>query len=187
MLANTQITVTTDSAEDPVTLTEVKSWLRIDHTEDDTKLTELILSAVKTVEKYISQAIITKTFLYKTSFSFWDDYGKEYLYLPYNPTTITSVKIYDATDTANTLTTTSQFTRKILLGEHGYSARENQAYEVIFTAGIASDASTTPEDIKIVIKEVVSYFYEGDCCKKDLGQILSTLNGYVNMNYIGII
>lgn len=187
MQANTQITVTTDSAEDPITLTEAKAWLRIDHTEDDTKITELIKSAVKTVESYIDQAIITKTYLYVTSFTFWDEYGKEYLYLPYSPTTITSVTIYDANDTANALTTTSSFTRKILLGVHGYSARENQAYHVAFTAGVAANASLTPEDIKICLKEVVAYFYEGDCCNKTLDQILSTVAGYVNMNYIGVV
>ena len=179
-MASIEIEVITDSSEEPVTLAEAKAWLKIDHTEDDTTLSGLISASIKTVESYLKNPIITKTILYKASFPKYDDFGEEYLHLPYTPTAINSVKIYDTANTANTLTTSSNFGKKVLLGAYTVSPRNNQAYHVEFTSGIAPDAANTPQDIKMAIKELVSYYFEGDCCNKDQGKILSTISGYVN-------
>jgi|TARA_R100001163_G_scaffold2519_3_gene3917 uncharacterized phiE125 gp8 family phage protein len=186
-MSNIEINIVTDSSELPVTLAEAKAWLKIDHTEDDTTLSDLIKSSVATVESYIKNPIITKTILYKTSYPKYDEYGEEYVHLPYTPTAVNSVKIYDEKNIANTLTTSSNFGKKVLLGNHYIEPRNNQAYQVEFTAGIAADAANTPEDIKMVIKELVSYFFEGDCCDKTLRQILGTIAGYVNYDQCAFI
>lgn len=186
-MSNIEINIVTDSAEHPVTLAEVKAWLKIDHTEDDATLTGLVGSSVATIESYIKNPIITKTILYKTSCPKYDEFGEEYVHLPYTPRAVNSVNIYDKDDAANTLTTYSEFGKKIVLGSHLVEPRNNQAYQVEFTAGIAADAANTPEDIKMVIKELVSYHFEGDCCDKTLKQILSTIAGYVNYDQCAFI
>lgn len=181
-----QITVVTDSAETPVTLTEVKQWLKVDHSEDDNKLLELIKSAVNTIETYINNPIITKTILYVTDNYIIDSNGDMVLYLPYVPTAVTFVKVYDMDDTETTITAYKRYTRKILFTEYPTNTvRLNAGYQVQFTAGIASNASTTPADIKIVLKEIVAYFYD-DCCDKDLSLILQNLSGYINLSQLAL-
>lgn len=181
-----QITVVTDSTETPVTLTEVKQWLKIDHSEDDAKLLELVKSAVNTIENYINNPIITKTILYVTDNYLIDDNGDMVLYLPYNPTAVSFVKVYDINDTATTITAYNRYTKKIVFSEYPtVTIRLNAGYQVQFTAGIASNASTTPADIKIVLKEVIAYFYD-DCCDKDLSKILANLSGYINVSQLAL-
>lgn len=185
-LANIDISTITDSAELPVTLSEAKSWLRVAHTEDDGKISELISTAVSTIEAYINTPVITKTLLYKTSVIFFDKCNCEFLYLPYPPTVINSVKIYNSDDVATILTTTSQFGRKILLGDHGVSARDNQAYEINFDSGISNNAANTPNAIKITVKEIVAKLYD-ECSDKSCGDILSSLDNYRSLDQIGLV
>ena len=179
-----QITVVTESAESPVTLAEVKAWLKVDHNEDDAQLTELINSAVKTIESYINAPIILKTILFAVDNYYVDDDYQFCIYLPYNPIAISFVKIYDKENVANTITDYEQYSKKIVICST-IASRSNQGYEVQFTSGIAADAMTTPADIKTVIKEIVAFYYD-DCCDKDLNKMLSTLGGYINFSQLAV-
>lgn len=190
-LKNSKIEIITDSATTPVTLAEVKQWLRVDHTSDDDKITQLIQSAINQIEAYTGTAIITKTFRYTTSCSHFDSYGKEFVYLPHEPLEISHVKIYDTSDNSNTLTTSSNYSKKVLLGAHEITARNDQAYEVQYTSGIAATAEATPSDIKICIKELVSMLYDGMCdgstnSPTANNSVLSIVNPYIDMDNIGI-
>lgn len=181
-----QITVITDSAETPVTLTEVKQWLKIDTSEDDAKLLELIKSAVDTIETYINNPIITKTILYVTDHYIIDGNSDMVLFLPYVPIAISFVKVYDIDNTATTITAYKQYTRKIVFTEYPTNTvRLNSGYQVQFTAGIASNASTTPPNIKIVLKEIIAYFYD-NCCDRDLNSILKNVSGYMNLSQLAL-
>lgn len=179
-----KISIITDSAETPVTLSEVKQWLKIDSSDEDTKLLELVKSSVNTIETYINNPIITKTILYATDNYIVDSNGDMVLYLPYVPTAINFIKVYDINNTATTITAYKQYTRKIVFTEYPtHTVRLNEGYQVQFTAGISSNSSTTPADIKIVLKEIVAYFYE-NCCDKDLNSILKNLSGYINLSQL---
>jgi uncharacterized phiE125 gp8 family phage protein len=165
----------------PISLSEVKQWLKIDHNEDDDKLNELIASAVNTVETYINNPIIIRSLLYVTDNYQIDDNCDMVLYLPNIPTSISFVKVYDLSDNEIVVTNYDLFLRKIVLNEFYTSVRKNSGFQVQYNAGIAIDALTTPADIKIVLKEIVSYFYD-DCCDKNLSSILMTLSGYINLS-----
>lgn len=58
--------VTTQPTDEPLTLAQVKSWLRIEHSDDDTLLNLLIVAARQDAERYMQRAIleqeITETF-----------------------------------------------------------------------------------------------------------------------------
>jgi uncharacterized phiE125 gp8 family phage protein len=172
-----RLSVVTESAESAVTLTEVKAWLKVDHSEDNDKLTELIKSATVTIESYINQAIITKTFLYVNDNVVIDSNYDVALYLPYAPISVSFVKVYDTSNNANTITAYERYNRKIIFTDLDITPRTNEAYQVQFTAGIASNATTTPADIKIVLKEIVAFFYD-DCCDKPLSDILKNLSNF---------
>jgi uncharacterized phiE125 gp8 family phage protein len=180
-----RLSVVTDSAELAVSLAEVKSWLKIDHNEDDDKLNELIKSATVTIESYINQAIITKTFLYVNDNFVLDENYDIAIYLPYTPINISFFKIYDTENTENTITDYQRYNRKIVFNDLSVTPRINEAYQVQFTAGIASNALTTPKDIKIVLKEIVAFFYD-DCCDKNLGDILKNLSAYINFEQMSL-
>lgn len=180
---NASITVTTPSAEEPITLAEAKAWLKITTTDDDAVLTGLITSAVRDLESYVKQPLITKTFLYKTSYSHTDLDGEEFLFLPYVPTNTPTVTLYDLSSGSNVLTTSTTYGKKVLLGDHGITVRNDQGYHVSFQAGIAADQANTPELIKMVMKSLVEFYYERNC-GLDKNQVLSAAASYINMQQI---
>jgi len=185
-MPNVQIDVVTDAIEQAVTLAEAKAWLRVTHSEDDAVIAELIGSATNSIETFLNNPIITKTFLYKNDGYLVDQDSKCFLVMPYYPSAIDWVKVYDKTDTATTLTTTKTYGEKILLGEHGISARDNHAYQVQFQSGIAANAANTPQDIKIVMKEIISYAYDGACNESDMNKLLANLSCHMNFNQLAL-
>ena len=75
---------------EPVTLQEAKDWMKVDLTDDDTLITELIKVARKQVEGYLSISLVPKTI---TAIFNNSQGGIE---LPYGPVaSITSVKDED--------------------------------------------------------------------------------------------
>jgi len=184
--SNIDIQIVTDSAEEPISLAEAKAWLKIDTTDDDTVLTGLITSAVRDLEAYVKQPLISKTILYKTSYAHVDLDNEEFLYLPYTPTNTPTVTLYDLDNNSNNVTTATLFGKKLLLGNHAITVRNDQGYHVQFTAGIAADQNNTPELIKMVMKSLVEYYYERNC-GLDKNMILSAAASYINMNQISYV
>jgi hypothetical protein len=177
----------TAPATEPVSLTDVKTFLRIDGTADDAILTMLIASARRMAEEYTKRALITQTWkLVMDRFSEWDDVlppgyyqaptpflvnGSQAIQLSRQPIqSITSIK---TTDTANTQTTVSvatytldTATGRVLLNE-GYSwpssLRNNSAVEIAFVAGWAS-AALVPDPIKQGIIQHIAASYTNKVC-----------------------
>jgi len=55
------VRIITPPATDPITLTEAKSHLRVDHTDDDTLITGYITAATRYAEEFTGRAFITQT------------------------------------------------------------------------------------------------------------------------------
>ena len=45
---------------EPITLQQAKNWLRLDHTDDDARITSLITTARQRAEKYLRRDILPK-------------------------------------------------------------------------------------------------------------------------------
>jgi uncharacterized phiE125 gp8 family phage protein len=155
------IKFTESSPTEPCTLTEAKTHLRVDSTDDDTKITALITSCRKRLERWCGISIVQKTVVLTIDF-------KEEMRMIYGPVTaITEVKVRTGTDTTGaaeweTLTdddyTTDGEDYKVfnssLIGRH----------KITYTAGY----STCPEDLKEAVLNEIAYRYQnrGDQTQK---------------------
>lgn len=151
----------TAPASEPVTLTEAKAHLRIEHDLDDTYITALIKAARLHAELHCWRGFITQT---------WEVTLEEFpdcaVTLPKGKlASITSVKYVDADGAEQTLDaavydydTDSEPGRLLLAyGESWPSARTQwDAVRIRYVVG----AATAPEDVKQAILLLVSQMYE---------------------------
>ena len=158
-------TVTTPPASEPVTVDELKDYLRISDTASDSLLTELIAAARRDVEMRTRRALITQTIT--ATFPAWPDSDKA-LPLPVgNALAISSVKYRDDSNTQQTVSSSDYF---LVGGQPGgvqfddsfqspsIYERED-AVEIVYTAGFGA-ASDVPALLKAAIKGLASYWFE---------------------------
>lgn len=55
------MTLTTPAASDPLTLAEAKLFLRVDGSEEDSLVSDLIVAATQSAENYLRQSLITQS------------------------------------------------------------------------------------------------------------------------------
>lgn len=171
MIRCVEVTATSDPGE-PVTLEEMKTWLRIDDGEgiDDGLVQGLIATARKRVEERWNRAFMKRSF---------DGYLDETprcdeIRLPRAPlVSVTSIKgfnLTDLTDTGGTAMSTSGFYvdtasepgRVVLNGVSAWptGTRPANAMIVRFVAGESTSAANVQERAKTEIKQLVARLYE---------------------------
>jgi uncharacterized phiE125 gp8 family phage protein len=166
----TDITTTVEPQVEPITIKELKDYLKLDYTTDDAMLTALICTARQWAEKYTSRAFICRTL--KAHF----ENHNEKVRLPYPPinsvTTVTRVRDNESSAlTLNTdyyvngvadkyLTLTSLSTSNVT---PGISPRDNlRAWnlEVTFIAGYGYSREDVPSGIRHGVLRLAAYLYE---------------------------
>jgi uncharacterized phiE125 gp8 family phage protein len=158
------ITLITAPEEEPVSLTEAKAHLRVDITDDDKLITNLIVAAREYVETYTRRALVTQTWeLCLDAFP-----SEDYIELPLPPLeSVTSVKY---TDHEGTETTFSDYEVDVdsLVGRvvlsYGESwpvvtLKASNAIKVLYVTGYG-DAEDVPQAIKQVVLFLVAHWYE---------------------------
>jgi uncharacterized phiE125 gp8 family phage protein len=157
----------TPASEEPATVTELKSQLRITGTSQDTMLALLLKAAKQHVEDYLRYALLTSTWeLYL------DEFPKsgECLYIQKSPVTaITFLKYYASDGTLTTLAENTDFVTDLnskpayLYEAYGKSwptpRKIKNAVVCKFVAGYAN-AAAVPEQIKQAIMMLASTLYE---------------------------
>lgn len=86
---------TVSGSTEPVTLAEAKNWLRIDNTDDDTRITSLITAARRRAEQYMRRDVIAKN-----REVFWTTLQEE-VNIPYTVNAISQVTVDGATQTVD--------------------------------------------------------------------------------------
>ena len=184
--------VTTAPTQEPLTLQEVKDYLRLDDALDERVLQELVEAARMFCEDYTGRALMTQTLtmtidgyneladpLFEGTRTVpYLNYYKSYIDIPKAPVqSITSVKTFDDADNATTFATTKYYVdtqrepSRIVLrtGETFPSAlRVANAIEVIYVAGYASRAAL-PAPLRIGMLQHIAYLYEQ---RGDMGDYL---------------
>jgi hypothetical protein len=177
------IKVTTAPTAEPLSLQEVKEYLRVDDATDERVVQPLIIAARQFAEEHMNRALMQQTFtlmldavidqdqpLYEGMRTAPDlNYYKNYIVLPKSPVqSVTSVKTFNDSDEATTMAATKYYVdtqrepAKIVLrtGETFPTAlRVANAIEVIYVAGYTS-AFTIPEPIRLGMLQHIAYMYE---------------------------
>jgi uncharacterized phiE125 gp8 family phage protein len=164
----------TAASELPVSLTEIKTLLRITGSDDDTLLTLLITTATDQAERYTRRDFVTKTYIT------YRDYFEDIIELRRSPLIAITNIYYDDISNVNTLLSSATYTTVF---DPAYSRiklaptyiwpqvfNKEQAVRITFTAGYGAAASV-PSAIKLAISMMVANLYEnrGDCGTAEAG------------------
>lgn len=166
-------------ASEPVTLTQAKAQLRVDHSDDDT----LIASLIKAARAHIEAACAVR-FSARTGVSFMCDGFSDLARLPEAPvSSITSITYIDAAGASQTLATTVYEVRADGL-DVGIVLKTDQTWpttqsgsRVTVTAAIGY--ATAPDDICHALLMLIAHWYENRATV-NVGNITSELPFAVN-------
>ncbi len=177
--------VTTAPATEIWTVSEVKNYLKIDTSADDTLISVLIQSARQVAESYLNQALITQTITEKL-----DRLNNPTIYLSVSP--VIAVSSFQYADSNNTTQTFSAdnyivdtFTKPARLAL-GFSKTWPTLYgnindvTITYTAGYSSQPSGVPYQIRQAILMMIADSYDN---REDYVKKLPTASEYLLDNY----
>lgn len=167
--------VVTEPVAEPLSLTEVKTALRIDGSDEDTFLALLISTARRLVEQWTGRALVST--VYRATFQAFPP-GTRYFELPRTPVTAIGSIVY--TDTNAVATTLDAADYTVALGDAIRPARIVPAYltwwpqtrghiddvAITFTAGYA-DAASVPAELRSLVWMLADYTYKRPTSRED--------------------
>ena len=148
--------VKTEPASEPITTAEIKNYLKVNFTNDDTLLDEMVTAARKQAETYTQRAFISQVIEL-----FWDRFQLE-MALPFPPNiSIDSVKTKFEDQTDTLVLDTDYFvlgldTKKVRIPV----VSSRKSLEIEMTAGYGAAASDVPKDIKLAIMKIAGNYYD---------------------------
>ena len=166
--------VSTAPTIEPVTLQEVKEYLRVDDSTDERVVRPFIETARRFCEEHTGRALMTQTLKLHP---LWEgirtgpylNYYKNYIVLPRAPVvSVTHIKTYDDSDTATVLAASNYYVdtvrepARIVLrtGSTFPSAlRVANAIEVVYVVGYTTQY-LVPEPLKLGIMQHIAFLYE---------------------------
>jgi len=177
--------VTTAPVNEPWTLAEVKSYLKIDDSNEDSMINTLIKGARMVAESYLNQGLITQTVTEKL-----DRLGDPTIYLSVSPVLAVSSFQY-----ANSINTTATFAATdYVVDTFSKPARLNLGYgktwptlygnindvTITYTVGYGTESSAVPFQIRQAILLMVADTYEN---RQDYVRKLPTASQYLLDQY----
>ncbi len=160
-------TIITPPSVEPVTVEELKTFARIDSTDEDALLASFITSARDATEKYLGRALINQTI--KAVMDYWPQHKIE---LPLPPlSSVTSVTVRNESDVSTTYSSSNYYvvTDSIpgyIVIKYGntppenLSLREKGAFVITYVAGYGDSADDVPEPIRQSILLWATNIYE---------------------------
>jgi uncharacterized phiE125 gp8 family phage protein len=169
------LSVVTPAAGLPVSLDAARRNSRIDTTDEDTRLTELIGAATKYVQRHTDTALITQTLSWKMDLFPRNKKpphsATRPLYLPTWPVqSLVSVSYVDMDGNTQTIPTNTIALRSPAFG-HSRIARQNweawpsvkatpDAVDIRFIAGFGATHASVPDEFQQAILLLVSHWFE---------------------------
>lgn len=138
----------TGPAVEPLTLSECKQFLRVDHASDDTLISAMQVSAREWVETYTRRALCTQTMDFR--YSGWPIIG-DALVVPYAPLqSITSISYIDEDQMTRTLAASQYVVRAQAGPRAGRGTIE-------IADGVTLPTLSTQPDRPVTVRAVVGY------------------------------
>lgn len=179
----------TPSTELPVSLEDMKSYLKVSTTANDDLITSLIQTASDCFEAMAGIVLIEKEFTTKRDV--FDCYK-----LRRRPLQSDTVVIkYLDTDSAEQTVSSADYyfyeenvyTNIVFKSDFSYPAIDDrlQAISIVFTAGYGATSEDIPADIQTAIKQHVAAMYEnrGDCADATCSNLLPATSKLIIMKY----
>lgn len=158
-----RVTISGPPDTEPVTLDEVKKQVNVDHDDDDTYLTALIIAARQQVEVLLNRKLITTEVTQKM------DYFCDVILLPFpRLQDVTSVKYIDQLGVEQTIDEADYQVDNVsepgrLVAAYGkywpLPRIQPNAVEIAFTCGYGDEPADVPECVKLAIKMLVAQYY----------------------------
>lgn len=159
------LTRTVLPSSEPVSLADVKLFLRIDSTDFDSLLDRHITSAREWLENYLHRSFISQTHVLSC------DYLENGMELPNPPiTSITSVTIHKNDGTDSTWSTDNYFlfNNKLMFSQNAdtsVSTRSNFGFSITYVAGYSGNVASC---IKDAIMRLVASLHENNCFSPEI-------------------
>jgi len=157
------LVLTTAPTKDPVSLDEVKQWLRISSgdTSQEQIITTLIKACTRSAELCMKRSLIAQTLTWEAD----SEDIKSPIYLP-RPgiNSITSFTTYDSAG-ASTLVSSSNYELVealfIVARNDGWTInRRRRAATIVYSAGIYTNRADVPDDIRLAILKMIGTHYQ---------------------------
>lgn len=134
---------TVNPSIEPVTLSEVKAYLRIDHSDDDNFLSGLIEAARDAAEVYLRRSLITQTWVLT-----YDDNVPFHVDLPHGPVQSVTNVVAEAEDASQTTVNAQAYTllANDTLRVEGYVS--SPKVHITYVTGYGDTANTVPAAIR---------------------------------------
>jgi uncharacterized phiE125 gp8 family phage protein len=143
-------------AIEPVTLAEVKQFLRVDQTTEDGTITPMIAAARDAAERYLGVSLITQS--WKLTLQ---DYLPPLVALRFGPVqSITSVTLIPVTGSNQVIAASGYRLTADKRGLEVTTPITGNRFEIIYQAGYGSTASAVPELIRQGILQHVAAMYD---------------------------
>ena len=186
-----QIRLVTGPLVEPVSLSEAKIDLRVDHDDDDTLIAGLITAARMEAEQLARRAFITQTL--ELSLTCWPPDGRIRLPLP-PAASVTSITYYDWTNASHTMSSSDYIVitdidpAVITLALNKTwptdPLREVAPIRVRYVAGYGATAGSVPERYRALIRSLVLVRYESrDELTATQERQLQNIRGALRMDY----
>ncbi len=176
--------IVTAAASEPITLSEAKNFLRVDHSDDDTLISALITASRQMCEEYTRRILVTTTideYFDKFPMNRWENLSN-LVYLSRGPVaSITSVKYVDEIGSEVTITSDQYIIDTIseparIQSTAGWFAAAGVVNQVIVRYVVGTDVSSIPKPLIQGMMLVISDLYDQ---RNDRVKALPTASEYL--------
>jgi uncharacterized phiE125 gp8 family phage protein len=158
--------VTIQPAAEPVTVAELKDWLRLDGSDQDTMLSSMITAARVSIEEHTRRSFVQRSIV--QSLAGFPAGGCIELVRP-PLASVTSVKYYDTDNDQQTIDSSNYLVdvirepgvvRPIDTYDWPSVYERSDAVQITFVAGYSADATSVPETMKALTKMIAADMFE---------------------------
>lgn len=192
------ISIKTSPTAEPITVSEAKAWLRVDHDDEDDLISGLITAARMQIEEWTSRALLTQTIVWTMSEATmgtpspaidWPVYRA--LDMPRSPVqAIVSVKQTGGSDGTVTTLTTNDYVADLARDPAALRFNTQPAswlgnVQIEYRAGYGTSGASVPAPLKVALKMLMAHLYEhrGDT-PDDIPRAIAILLNPFALNYV---